>query len=76
MKKYLLLTASAITCLSACSKDDDKTEYNGKATLSFDARVGAEDFELNKSFTISGRNYQFTGLLCVDTFQNIVNPFT
>ncbi|GEP98503.1 MbnP family protein [Chitinophaga cymbidii] len=60
MKKYILSAATAVALLSACSKDDDKTEYAGKATLTFDSRVGTEDFALNKDFTINSRTYQFT----------------
>lgn len=65
MKKISILLSIATVLFSACSKDDNKDTADaikGTTTLTFDAKVGSEDFALNKDFTISGATYNFTQL--------------
>lgn len=64
MKRISILLAFA-TILSSCSKDDDKvvTEtLTGETTLTFNSKVGTEDFALNRDFAINGNTYRFTQL--------------
>lgn len=58
MKKVLCLAALTAALFSSCDKNDETP--TGRATLSFDAVVGTEDFALNKDFTISGKTWNFT----------------
>ncbi len=63
MKKFLSLTALAAVLLTSCAKNNDNiepAETEGKATLTFDAVVGASDFALNKDFTANGKTWNFT----------------
>jgi len=71
MKRTLLIFAIFSLALASCKKETKsepdpepepepvKTEpkYEGTATLTFDARVGDEDFALNKNFSINNRTY-------------------
>lgn len=58
---FALITATSF--LAACSKDNDPiAEYAGQASVTFDAKVGGEDFSLGKAFTIEGKTYTFTQL--------------
>ncbi|MCW3466308.1 MbnP family protein [Chitinophaga nivalis] len=65
MKFILTLSAMALLC-AACSKNDTTTpatgNTKGQTTLTFDARVGNEDFALNKEFTINDTKYSFSQL--------------
>jgi hypothetical protein len=65
MKKFYILLSVVTVLLSACSKDDNEDTsgaLKGSTTLTFDSKVGTEDFALNKDFTISGTTYNFTQL--------------
>ncbi len=48
--------------ISSCKKEDTVTEHEGDVTVSFDARVGNEDFGLNKTFNIDSHTYNFKHL--------------
>ncbi|MBP1649876.1 MAG: hypothetical protein H6Q26_33 [Bacteroidetes bacterium] len=65
MKKISILLSFATILFSACSKDDDKDTsdtLNGQTVLTFDSKVGSDDFTLNKDVTINGATYNFTQL--------------
>jgi hypothetical protein len=67
MKRSLTIVAILFLALTACKKETKGPEepagthplYEGTVTMSFDARVGNEDFVLNKTFTINNRFYYF-----------------
>lgn len=65
MKKYLSIVAIASVLLASCTKnsaDSITPETEGKATITFDAVVGTNDFALNKDFTANGKTWNFTQL--------------
>lgn len=65
MKRIFLFAFAAIATLTSCSDDDDQAVTpvgSSKSAITFDARVGNEDFALNKNFTIGSRTYNFTKL--------------
>ncbi len=62
MKRITSIAAIALIALTSCKKDADTSEYDGSATITFDAKVGTEDFALDKNFTVSNRTYNFTHL--------------
>lgn len=65
MKKIYILLAIVTVLFSACSKDDNNDtnqSIKGSTTITFDSKVGTEDFKLNKEFTIAGTIYSFTQL--------------
>ena len=63
MRKLLsIIGLSALLC-SACSKDDDQIinlETEGKATITFDAAFGSQDFAINKDFTSGTKTLNFS----------------
>jgi hypothetical protein len=60
MKHILTIFTISILFLSACKKDDDQpAQLKGQTTLTFNAKVGREDFALNKEFIINGDKYSF-----------------
>lgn len=64
MKRILTLLTLSTLALTSCSKDDNETltTTTGETTITFDAKVGTEDFSLNRQFTINGTVYSFTQL--------------
>ena len=62
MKKITSIVAIALITFASCKKETTITEHDGSATISFDAKVGSDDFALNKDFTINNRTYNFTHL--------------
>jgi hypothetical protein len=61
MKYISILLAFVI--FSSCSKDDNKDiTVTGETTLTFNSKVGTEDFALNKDFSINSNTYNFTQL--------------
>ena len=62
MKKLLSIIGLFALLFSACSKDADQVidlETAGKATLTFDAAFGTQDFALNKDFTSGTKTLNF-----------------
>lgn len=62
MKRITTVAAITLIAFSACKKDADTTGFDGTTTITFDAKVGTEDFALDKNFTVSNRTYNFTHL--------------
>jgi hypothetical protein len=64
MKKISILLSIATVLFSACSKDDKDTtdSLKGQTIITFDSKVGTDDFALNKDITINGATYNFTQL--------------
>ena len=63
MKKLLTIIGLSTLLFSSCSKEDDQVinlETEGKATVTFDAVFGAQDFALNKDFTSGTKTFNFT----------------
>ncbi|CAG5018065.1 hypothetical protein DYBT9275_05912 [Dyadobacter sp. CECT 9275] len=62
--KRIFIFALAAALFTSCSDDDADTvtPAAGDMELTFDARVGASDFALNKDFTIGSQTYNFTKL--------------
>lgn len=54
----MLAFASGII-FSSCKKETVVNSTNGEMTITFDAKVGDQDFALNKNFTIDSRTYNF-----------------
>ncbi|WP_199141644.1 MbnP family protein [Pedobacter sp. ASV12] len=65
MKKQLTIIALAALLFASCDKKNDTVtpeETSGKATITFDAVVGASDFALNKDFTVGTKTWNFSQL--------------
>jgi hypothetical protein len=67
MKRSLIIFAILFIALTSCKKEtkgpvETHPLYEDTVTISFDARVGNEDFALNKTFTINNRSYNFASL--------------
>ncbi|TDO20249.1 hypothetical protein CLV32_4009 [Pedobacter duraquae] len=64
MKKLLTIISLSALLFTSCSKDDDNilAESEGKATVSFDAMFGSQDFALNKGFTVGSNTLTFNKL--------------
>jgi hypothetical protein len=65
MKKILSMVAIAALLFTSCKKDENtvnSAEMAGKATISIDAVVGANDFALNTNFTANSKTWNFTQL--------------
>lgn len=64
MKKILAIISCSALLLTACSKDKEiitnTIEIDGKATITFDAVFGNQDFALNKDFTAGSKTFNFT----------------
>lgn len=63
MKKIMTIIGLSALLFTSCSKDKDpgnSIETDGKATLTFDAVFGNQDFGLNKDFSASGKTFNFT----------------
>ncbi|EDM37838.1 hypothetical protein PBAL39_15474 [Pedobacter sp. BAL39] len=63
MKRLFSIILVSIILITSCSKDDDKIsqlETEGKATVTFDAAFGTQDFALNKDFTSGTKTFNFT----------------
>lgn len=63
MKKLLSIIAISVILFTSCSKDEDlvpAAETEGKATITFDAAFGTQDFALNKDFLSGATTYNFT----------------
>lgn len=64
MKKLLAIIGLSALLFTSCSKDNDTVlvETDGKATVSFDAVFGSQDFALNKNFTLGTNTLNFNKL--------------
>ncbi len=62
MKRIYLLASAFILFFTSCTKESPVAEFAGKATLSFDARVGSADFTLGNNFTVGTKTYNFSNL--------------
>jgi hypothetical protein len=63
MKKILSLAALSVILFSSCKKTTEVVgEFEGKATVSFDSKVGTSDFALGTDFTIGTKTYNFSRL--------------
>lgn len=63
MKKLFSIIGLFALLFSSCSKDENlAVETEGKATLSFDATYGTQDFALNKDYTLGTKTFKFTKL--------------
>ncbi|WP_293889567.1 MULTISPECIES: MbnP family protein [unclassified Sphingobacterium] len=56
--KSLLIYAPLLSLIS-CSKEKEIITNNSSLELIFDNRVGNEDFAINKTYNIDGKNYTF-----------------
>jgi hypothetical protein len=61
MKKLLSIITLAAILFTSCDKNEEQliTETEGKATLTFDAVFGNQDFALNKNFVSGTSTYNF-----------------
>lgn len=63
MKRILFLAFSAVILFSSCTKTTEVVgEFDGKATVSFDSKVGTADFALATDFTVGTKTYNFSRL--------------
>lgn len=61
MKKIYSIVAFCLIVLSSCKKEEVIVfEGDGKAAVTFDAKVGSADFALNQNFSINNQTFQFT----------------
>lgn len=61
MKKAIGIFLTAAVLFTSCKKEDTvMPEFEGKTTLSFDAKVGGSDFTLGTDFTVGTRTYNFS----------------
>ncbi|WP_294187890.1 MbnP family protein [Sphingobacterium sp.] len=56
-KSFLIFTP--LLSLFSCSKEKEIIINNSSLELTFDNRVGNEDFNINKTYNIDGKNYTF-----------------
>lgn len=56
-KSFLIFTP--LLSLFSCSKEKEIIINNSSLELTFDNRVGKEDFNINKTYNIDGKNYTF-----------------
>lgn len=54
-----LLIFALLLSLFSCSKEKEIIMKNSSLELTFDNRVGNEDFDINKTYNIDGKNYTF-----------------
>lgn len=62
MKLFISILTITSLFLCSCSKEETENIVTAQTTITFDAKVAAEDFALNKDFTIEGAVYNFTQL--------------
>lgn len=63
MRKVLFPVLALMALLSACTKEKIVTvEAPGETTLSFDSKVGSQEFALNQNVTIGSNTYSFNKL--------------
>lgn len=63
--RFPFILIGVYTCFISCTKEEVLQQIvvaPSEATLVLDARVGSEDFSLNKDFTIDGATYRFEKL--------------
>lgn len=62
MKKFLAIITLSTLLFASCDKNDETltTETEGKATLTFDAVFGSQDFAINKDFVSGTKTFNFT----------------
>jgi len=76
MKKFIAIISLFSLLLASCEKNNEVTPLKtlGKATVTFDAVFGTQDFSINKDFMSGSKTYNFTkfrywvtNLILVDT---------
>ncbi|MCP9749976.1 MbnP family protein [Ferruginibacter sp. HRS2-29] len=62
MKHIFFLTISAALLFTSCKKDEVivTPETEGQTTITFDAKVGENDFALDQNFTIGANTFKFS----------------